>query len=150
MSVDWHPNEENIFVSGSMDRNLVIWNKENKEPIKIYKSSHGTSKIKWYHKNPKYFFSSYQTSNPNASMWNLDIDNMPEYIFKGHKEVVSGFCTDKSEKGLITCSNDGFCYLHNLDSGFRPVDNLCTNFTRFTPFGDIISFNEKKPKKMVK
>ncbi len=27
-------------------------------------------------------------------MWNINIDNIPEYIYKGHKDAVAGFCWD--------------------------------------------------------
>jgi WD40 repeat protein len=97
LSVDWHPSLSNIFASGSMDKHLMVWDLNKTSPILVYKTSHGTSRVKWWKKNPQYILSSYQTNNFYASMWNINIDNMPEYIYKGHKDVVTGFCWDISE-----------------------------------------------------
>ena len=74
-----------------MDKNLYIWDLNANAPIHSYKTSHGTSRVKWWKKNPKYIISSYQTNNFYASMWNVNIGNMPEYTYKGHKDVVTGF-----------------------------------------------------------
>jgi len=80
-----------------MDKNLFIWdinNNNDNTPIISYKSSHGISRLKWWKKNPQYIISSYQTNNFYVSMWNINIDNMPEFTYKGHKDVVTGFCFD--------------------------------------------------------
>lgn len=97
LTIDWHPTLENVFASGSMDKNLHIWDINKSNAIISYKTSHGTSRVKWWKKNPQYIISSYQTNNFYASMWNINIDNMPEYLYKGHKDVVTGFCWDISE-----------------------------------------------------
>ena len=98
LTIDWHPTKENIFSSGSMDKNLYIWDKSLPDkPIMEYKASHGISRMKWWKKNPQYIISSYQTNNFYASMWNININNMPEYTYKGHKDVITGFCWDVSE-----------------------------------------------------
>lgn len=99
LTIDWHPELKNIFASGAMDKNLFVWDiniTENNKPIISYKSSHGISRLKWWKKNPQYIVSSYQTNNFYVSMWNVNIDNMPEYTFKGHKDVVTGFCFDST------------------------------------------------------
>lgn len=100
LTIDWHPHLENIFASGSMDKNLFVWdinNSSNTEPLISYKTSHGISRVKWWKKNPQYIVCSYQTNNFYANMWNINIDNMPEYTYKGHKDVITGFCWDLSE-----------------------------------------------------
>lgn len=104
LTIDWHPVLENVFASGSMDKNLFVWdiNSNNtgtsqSEPIISYKTSHGISRLKWWKKNPQYIISSYQTNNFYASLWNVNIDNMPEYTYKGHEDVITGFCWDLSE-----------------------------------------------------
>lgn len=53
-------------------------------------------------------------------------------------------------KNLITCSKDYSCIVHDFDKGFRPIDNLCTNFTKFNQFGSLVQYSDKKPKKQVK
>lgn len=147
LSIDWHPELENVFCSGSMDKNLHIWDINQSSPIQSYKTSHGTSRVKWWKKNPQYIISSYQTNNFYASMWNINIDNMPEYLYKGHKDVVTGFCWDISETRLITCSKDNWLIVNNFSDGFRCIDNVCTHFTKFAADESIYSYADTKPPK---
>jgi hypothetical protein len=147
LSIDWHPELENVFCSGSMDKNLCIWDCNQNSPIQSYKTSHGTSRVKWWKKNPQYIISSYQTNNFYASMWNINIDNMPEYLYKGHKDVVTGFCWDLSETKLITCSKDNWIIVNNFADGYRCMDNVCTHFSKFGDEEKIYSYSDTKPKK---
>ncbi len=147
LSIDWHPELENVFCSGSMDKNLCIWDCNQNSPIQSYKTSHGTSRVKWWKKNPQFIISSYQTNNFYASMWNINIDNMPEYLYKGHKDVVTGFCWDLSETKLITCSKDNWIIVNNFADGYRCMDNVCTHFTKFGDDEKIYSFSDTKPKR---
>ena len=96
LSIDWHPKFDNIFVSGSMDKTINIWEIGQKSPIFSYTSNDSISRVKFWVKNPQYILSSYQTNNFYVSMWNINIDNIPEYIYKGHKDAVAGFCWDLS------------------------------------------------------
>lgn len=148
LTIDWHPEKENIFCSGSMDKNLYIWDLNNINPIQSYKASHGLSRVKWWKKNPLYILSSYQTNNFYTSMWNLNIDNMPEYLYKGHKDVVTGFCWDTTENKLITCSKDGYVIINNFTDGYRCIDNLCTNFVKFSDDNSLVVYSDKKPAKI--
>jgi len=148
LTIDWHPERENIFCSGSMDKNLYIWDTNNSNPVHSYKASHGLSRVKWWKKNPLYIISSYQTNNFYTSMWNMNIDNIPEYLYKGHKDVVTGFCWDMSENRLITCSKDGHVIVNNFSDGYRCIDNLCTNFVKFSDDNSLCVYSDKKPDKL--
>jgi hypothetical protein len=147
LSIDWHPELDNVFCSGSMDKNLFIWDIHQSTPIHSYKTSHGTSRVKWWKKNPQYILSSYQTNNFFVSMWNINIDNMPEYIYRGHKDVVTGFCWDISETKLITCSKDNWLIVNNFADGTRCLDNVCTNFAKFGKEDYIYTYSDTKPLK---
>jgi WD40 repeat protein len=150
LSIDWHPKLTNIFASGSMDKNLMIWDINRDNAIQTYKTSHGTSRVKWWKKNPQYILSAYRTDNFYTSMWNINIDNMPEYIYKGHKDVVTGFCCDMTESKLITCSKDNYMIMANFEDGMSCIDNVCTNFCEFKEDDMLYIYKDKKPPKTVK
>jgi WD40 repeat protein len=149
LSIDWHPRLYNIFASGSMDKNLMIWDINKDNAIQAYKTSHGTSRVKWWKKNPQYILSSYQTNNFYVSMWNINIDNMPEYIYKGHKDVVTGLCWDMTENRLITCSKDNYVIVNNFEDGMRCYDHVCTNMNKFREDDILYIYNDIKPTKTV-
>lgn len=116
-------------------------------PILSYKTNFGTSRVKWFKRNPIYIITSYQTNNNFTSMWNTNIQNMPEYIYKGHKEVVTSFCLNFEETHLITVSKDAKILLHDLSQGFRPLDNFFTNFSKLVDESKLIYYTDKIPEK---
>ena len=147
LSIDWHPNLENIFCSGGMDKNLYIWNIEKDVPLLTYKTSVGISRVKWFNPNPQYIISSYQINNFWTSIWNINIPNIPEYKYDGYKNVVTGFCWDLSNKKLITCDKNGDVNIKNFEDGNRTLDNICTSLVKFSPDNDLFYYYEKKPDK---
>jgi len=78
-------------------------------------------------------------------MWNINIDNMPEFQHKGHKDVVTGFCWDNPQNHLITCSKDSCIIVQNFSDGFNCINNVSTNFTKFGENDEIYKFTYKKP-----
>lgn len=147
LSIDWNPLKENIFVSGSTDKNLYIWDINKSQPILNYKTNFGTNRVKWYKKNPQYILTSYQTNNNFAALWNTKIFNIPEYLFKGHKEVVTGFSWSLDESKLITVSKDSKMILHDFSNGFRPLDNFFSNFSKLIDDNNLIFYSDVLPEK---
>lgn len=145
LTVDWHPTQSNIFCSGGMDRNLFIWNINNNSPILSYKTSQGTSRVKWFQYNPQYIITSYQMNNIYTSMWNINIPNIPEYKYPGHKDVVTGFCWDLSQTRLITCSKDGKVMVNYFKDGLRSFDNISTSVVKFSQCDELMNYHDTKP-----
>lgn len=145
LTVDWHPRQSSIFCSGGMDRNLFIWNINKDSPILSYKTSQGTSRVKWFQFNPQYIISSYQMNNIYTSMWNINIPNIPEYKYPGHKDVVIGFCWDTSGSRLITCSKDGIVLASKFKDGLRSFDNISTSVVKFSQCDELMNYHDTKP-----
>ena len=149
LTVDWHPSQSNVFCSGGMDRNLYIWNIDSsyKKPIIAYSTIHSTYRVKWFDPNPQYIISSYQANNLYASMWNINIHDMPEYKFLGHKDVVTGFCWDTSNTRLITCAKDGTVLVTKFTDGLRLFDKISTSVTKFSKEDELMYYYNAKPQK---
>jgi WD40 repeat protein len=147
LSIDWNPINKDIFIAGSMDKSFTLWDINIKEPCRSYKTNFGFSRIKFWKKNPQYILTSFQTNNNFAYLWNLEIQNIAEYVFKGHKEVVTGFCWDLSETKLITVSKDSKMILHDFYNGSRPLDNFYTNFCKLNDETQLYYYTDLLPNK---
>ena len=115
-----------------MDKNIYIWNINQDNPFMGYRTSNGTSRMKWFSANPQYIISSYQINNVYTSMWNINVQDIPEYKFTGHKDVVTGFCWDTSNTRLITCAKNGTVLVKKFSEGLRFFDNISTSIVKFS------------------
>lgn len=147
LSIDWCPINKDKFVAGSMDKQFTIWDVGDNEPCRSYKTNFGVSRVKFWKKNPQYILTSFQTNNNFASLWNLEIQNIAEYTYKGHKDVVTGFCWDITETKLITGSKDSKIIIHDFYNGNRPLDNFFTNFCKLTDETHLIYYTDLLPTK---
>ena len=147
LTIDWHPMQRNIFCSGGMDKNIYIWNINQDNPFMGYRTSNGTSRMKWFAANPQYIISSYQINNVYTSMWNINVQDIPEYKFTGHKDVVTGFCWDTSNTRLITCAKNGTVLVKKFSDGLRFFDNISTCIVKFSDGEELISYHDVKPRK---
>ena len=145
LCLDWHPLLKNIFCSGGMDKNLYIWNIEEDSPFITYKTSDGISRVKWFNPNPQYIITSYQINNFWTNIWNVNIPNIPEFKFIGHKDVVTGFCWDISNKKFITCDKNGNIFMRYFNDGIRSLDNISTSLTKFSNENQLLYYHEDKP-----
>ena len=145
LCLDWHPLLNNIFCSGGMDKNLYIWNIEEDSPFITYKTSDGISRVKWFNPNPQYIITSYQINNFWTNIWNVNIPNIPEFKFIGHKDVVTGFCWDISNKKFITCDKNGNIFMRYFNDGIRSLDNISTSLTKFSNENQLLYYHEDKP-----
>ena len=145
LTIDWHPNQRNVFCSGGMDKTIYLWDINQDNPFQSYRTSNGTARMKWFVANPQYIISSYQTNNVYTSMWNINIDDIPEYKFIGHKDVVTCFYWDKSNTKLITCAKNGTILVTKIDEGLRFFDNISTSIIKFAKGNELIHYHEAKP-----
>ena len=148
LSISWHPTDQNLFCSGSMDNFIRIWDINNDNiSLADFKTSKGCSKVTFLKSNLNYIMSSYQIDNYNIDLWNLKLRDMPEYHFSGHSNNIIGFDTDVEGKRLISCDKKGILIINEMNKGVRILDNITTNIIKFNNNNEIYCFHDYKLQK---
>ena len=148
LSISWHPTDQKLFCSGSMDNYIRIWDINNDiSSLAEFRASKGCSKVTFLKSNLNYIMSSYQTDNYNIDLWNIKLRDMPEYYFSGHNNNIIGFDNDVEGKRLVSCDKKGILIINEMNKGVRILDNITTNVIKINNNNEIYCFHDYKLKK---
>ena len=147
-SLSWHPNNPNLFCSGSSNNFIKIWDIDDEINSKTsFKTPKNISKVRFLKSNPKYIMCSYQFHNYHIDLWNLNFIDIPEYQFSGHSSDILGFDNDIEGKRLISCDKKGVIVINEMNKGKRTLDDITTSVIHFNNFNEIYySCDKKLPK----
>jgi WD40 repeat protein len=83
----------------------------------------GVSYVKWRIKEPEEFLVSSFTLDFTVSVWNYNSEFHPQFIFKGHRDVVTGYVLPPNEDFIITGSKDNFLIYQNFSNAYSPFEH---------------------------
>lgn len=124
--VEWHPNDENILATASMDQTVKIWNiKHIKKPICSIKNTE-VGKIRWLfggENNTHSVGIGARSMDKSMTVWNLDEPYCPIYAFKNmNKSCISDFAFSQDKKHAYLISKDYYVIVQSLDRATRVID----------------------------
>lgn len=82
----------------------------------------GVSNVKWRSKEQDELCISSFTLDYTVSIWNYKYEFHPQCVFKGHKDIVSGFVFPPNEEFIITGSKDNYLIYQNFSNACYPFD----------------------------
>ena len=83
----------------------------------------GVSYVKWRIKEPEELLVSSFTLDYTVSVWNYKSEFHPQCIFKGHRDVVTGYVLPPNEDFIITGSKDNYLIFQNFSNAYSPFEH---------------------------
>lgn len=77
-----------------------------------------------------------------VSFWNINYEYHPQYIFKGHKDVVNGFVLSPNEDFIITASKDSYLIWQSISHAICPF-NSCNKAALGFNIDDVLVFRSE-------
>jgi len=146
--MDFNPKKPNILATGSIDKQVKIWDINNMEKeLFRFKYLSGVGFVKWKHnEEDKIFVSSYSGDN-YLSLYDSKTIHYPIGLLKGHKDVVTACVFDAEREFVVTASKDGYIICHPSETMFNPMD-YCNKFGLAFDLDSTVAFSfpSKKPK----
>lgn len=82
----------------------------------------GVNNVKWRSKKEDEICVSSINFDFTVSIWNVYYEYHPQYVFKGHKDVVHGFVLSPNEDFIITASKDNNLIWQKISNSYCPFD----------------------------
>ena len=138
--MDWHPHNQNLFVCGSLEGQVRIFDISTpKLPKQSLESLDKVHTVRWWPWSKDMIVAG--TKNL-ALVWHRKRPHLYQYVFRGHKDVVTAIEWDNTFNYLITGSKDKRVVIQEIAGGYRPQANLNTTAIDFNVYEDLAQVDD--------
>lgn len=108
--VDTHPNDPNVFVSGSYDHSVKLWDARQSKPISSIKHDHPVEVCKF---NPSGTFV-ITAAKSEVNVWDMFAGTSHVHTFRCHQKNISALDMNESGTTLFSAGLDGHVKVYNM------------------------------------
>lgn len=150
-TVDWHPEERNLFATGGRDKTIKVWDFNKNQVVHQIHTLASVARIRWRPQRRHFIASCSFVVDFSVSVWDINRPYVPFASFDKHTDVATGIIWRKDDPHVLySSSRDCYLYQHVFKDAKRPADELVPAGLDMSIHGDISYATLEKPDLTVK